>query len=226
MKVFDIDRAGTGTAEWAEKNENISRGCSNNCLYCYAAQNSARFKQRPRTEWEREEFTKKAYITSYPARDGVIMFPSAHDVTPFNVDAYLRVAKLILASGNRLLIVSKPRIDCIRRLVAELTSFQEQIMFRFTIGSIDAAVTSFWEPGAPPPAERLQALKLAYDAGYRTSVSGEPLLGGVGTALSVIDAVRPWVTDTVWIGKMNKMRQRVDMSSDRNAAEVMAIERL
>jgi len=221
---FDVPRTGTGTTEWAERTENILRGCSNGCLYCYAAHNANRFRLRARADWQREELTKKAEMTSYPRREGVVMFPSAHDITPGNIDAYLRVAKLILRAGNRLLIVSKPRIECIRRVVADLTAYRPQIMFRFTIGTMDPDVARFWEPGAPGPQERIEALRLAFEAGYRTSVSAEPLLGGIETAVEVLAAVRPYVTDTVWIGKLNKARQRVDLTVQRNAVEVERIE--
>ena len=206
---FDDDRKGTGTAEWAEVTENICRGCVNNCLYCYAAHNANRFNQRPRAEWEREEFTKRAAMTTYPARNGVVMFPSSHDITPFNLLEYIRVAKLILGKGNHLLIVSKPRLDCIEKIVAELKEWREQILFRFTVGTYDADVSLLWEPGAPLPLERTKALALAMDSGYKTSVSIEPMLEGYDGTIQTVNAVRSFVTDTIWIGKMNKVRQRV-----------------
>lgn len=206
---FDEDRKGTGTAEWAEVTENICRGCLNNCLYCYAAHNANRFNQRPRSEWDREELTKRANITSYPARDGVVMFPSSHDITPHNLEAYIRVAKLILARGNRLLIVSKPRVSSVYALLAEFEQWKEQILFRFTIGTMNPAATAFWEPGAPEPEERISCLRMAFEAGYRTSVSIEPLIGGIENAIDVVKASRLYVTDTIWIGKMNKVRTRV-----------------
>lgn len=224
---FDIERDGTGTGEWAEFNENIERGCSHDCLYCYAAYNaSARFHWRPRAEWKREELTKRAFITAYPKRDGVVMFPSAHDITPGIVDDYIRVAKLILGSGNYLLIVTKPHLECIRKVIEAVADFKEQIMFRFTIGTMDEKVARFWEPGAPMPSERVEALKLAFDSGFRTSISAEPLLGGVGTAAMVLDAVCPFVTHTVWIGKLNKPRLRAGMDDPLVAIEVERIERL
>jgi len=223
---FDETRSGTGTHEWAEINENIARGCPHRCLYCYAAHNANRFGLRTRSEWPIEELTKRAVITSYPERSGVIMFPSAHDITPFNLNAYIRVARLILEAGNRLLIVSKPHTECIAKLIMELASFKEQILFRFTIGTTLDPVSKFWEPGAPRPAERIAALNLAYQAGYRTSVSAEPLLGGLETAVAVLDAVRPYVTDTVWIGKLNKARSRVDMTVSVNAEKVAGLETL
>lgn len=226
MDEFQSNRTGTGTGEWAEHNENIQLGCSNGCLYCYASNNAHRFKLRTRNEWGREELTKKAERTTYPLRKGVIMFPTAHDITPFNLDAYTRQASLMLERGNKLLIVSKPRVDCITHLVEALGPYKAQIMFRFTIGTMDAEVARFWEPGAPSPAERIQALQIAHWAGYRTSISAEPLLGGCDAVIAVLSAVRPYVTDTVWIGKMNKIRTRVDQSLPENREHSAKIERL
>jgi len=206
---FDTDRKGTGTAEWAEVTENICRGCPNNCLYCYAAYNANRFKHRPRPEWDHEELTKRAIMTSYPTREGVVMFPSSHDITPFNLEAYIRIARMILAKGNRLLIVSKPRIECITALLTEFEQWKSQILFRFTIGTMNEVAAYLWEPGAPTPQERAACLQDAFDSGYRTSISIEPLLGGIDNAIDVVRALRYMVTDTIWIGKMNKVRLRV-----------------
>lgn len=218
---FDNDRRGTGTKEWAEVTVNISRGCRNNCLYCYAAHNANRFNLRKRDEWDREELTKQSNMTSYPARDGVVMFPSSHDITPHNLEAYIRVAKLILAKGNRLLIVSKPRVSCVYALLTEFDQWKEQILFRFTIGTMNDAASLFWEPGAPEPEERVTCLEMAFESGYRTSVSIEPLVGGIENAIDVVRVTRPCVTDTIWIGKMNKVRTRV---SAEHAAAVANIE--
>jgi DNA repair photolyase len=208
MNEFDKDRIGTGTKEWAEVTENIQKGCQNNCLYCYAARSSHRFGHKDRSEWHKEELTKRADMKSYPARGGVVMFPSSHDITPFNLEAYIRVAKLILKKGNSLLIVSKPRLSCISALLEELSPWKDQILFRFTIGSMSDATCSFWEPGAPEPMERLSCLRDAYEAGYKTSVSIEPILGGIYNAREVVKHCDEWVTDTIWIGKMNKLRLR------------------
>lgn len=206
---FDAERTGTGTAEWAEVTENIQIGCPNNCLYCYAAHNANRFNLRSRDEWTEERLTKRAAMTSYPTREGVVMFPSSHDITPFNVEYYLDVARMILKKGNRLLIVSKPRFDCIERVAINLEQWKEQILFRFTIGSMNVGACEFWEPGAPGPEERICCLQRAFEAGFRTSVSIEPLLGGIENAIAVVNQSRPYVTDTIWIGKMNKVRLRV-----------------
>jgi DNA repair photolyase len=221
---FDVPRVGTGTREWAEINENIARGCPNDCLYCYAATNAKRFHQRTRAEWHREELTRHATITVYPRRKGVIMYPSSHDITPFNVEAYIRVGRLMLEAGNTLLVVSKPRIDCIRQVLESFHLHKERVLFRFTIGTTDTTMAAHWEPGAPPPAERITALRLAFESGWRTSVSAEPLLGGLDVARVLLDAVRPYVTDTIWIGKMNQIGRRVDLSLPENLRRAREIE--
>ncbi|HAR38256.1 MAG TPA: hypothetical protein DCS09_06630 [Porphyromonadaceae bacterium] len=224
MTDFDQNRKGTGTKEWAEVTENIQIGCANGCLYCYAAHNSNRFGKRARKDWCREELTKRAAILSYPAKDGVIMFPSTHDITPFNLDSYVRVAKLMLEKGNRLLIVSKPRPECIDRLIWDFEQYREQILFRFTIGTIDQGVSVFWEPSAPLPSERIIALRVAYHSGFATSVSIEPMLSGRFGAADVVSAVLPYVTETIWIGKMNKALLRVDKAHDEAVRNVLEVQ--
>ncbi len=224
---FDNERSGTGTYEWAETNFNIQLGCRNRCKYCYATSNALRFnKISSREEWETETIDMKAVNRKWTKQEGVIMFPTTHDITPDNVDYAITALKNMLSAGNNVLIVSKPDPDCIEKMCGELAEYKEQIMFRFTIGSIDADVVKFWEPGAPSPETRISALKYAYETGFKTSVSMEPMLLGRDEAVITFRAVKPYVTDTVWIGKMNKMRNRVDMSVPANVSMVEAIEKL
>jgi hypothetical protein len=62
-------------------------------------------------------------------------------------------------------------------------------------------VLKFWEPNAPDFEERLASLKYAFDQGYKTSVSGEPILEG--NIDELISLTSPYVTDSIWLGKMN-----------------------
>lgn len=224
--TFDADRKGTGTAEWAETTANIQIGCVNDCLYCYAAHKAATMYGGwcKREEWHIERFTNKADRKSFPAKDGVVMFPSTHDITPFNLEACIRVLTLMLKKGNRVLIVTKPRIPCVSRMLDDLEPWKDQILFRFTIGSMSEATCSFWEPGAPTPRERVTCIHLAFERGFKTSVSIEPMLAGIAAVEQLVNIIDKSVTDTIWIGKMNKLRSRVDMSKPENAAAVENIE--
>ena len=217
----------SGTKEWAPHNLNISVGCSHNCLYCYAAADADRRKLKERSEWACEKLTKKAEMASFPVKhDGRIMFPSTHDITPGILEAAVKVLKVVIAAGNEVLIVTKPHLMVVDRLVKEFAdpNRRDEIEFRFTIGTLSPSLSKFWEPGAPLPEERIAALKLAHSAGYKTSVSMEPLLGGIDTATAVVTAVHDYVTETIWIGKMNQIRNRVRPSSVEKLHMVNALE--
>jgi hypothetical protein len=82
-----------------------------------------------------------------------------------------------------------------------------QLLFRFTIGSADNETLKFWEPAAPDFNERLDSLKYAFEHGFKTSVSCEPMLDL--EIHKVINAVKPYITDAIWLGKGNHFEQRV-----------------
>ena len=224
MKTFETHRKGNGVREWADATMNVCLGCQHACLYCFAQEIASRFKRKTAGDWQHEELTEQANIISYPAHKGVVMFPTTHDITPLTVDAYIRVAKKILEAGNQLLLVSKPHLDCMTKVLNALRPWRDQMLCRFTIGTLDEKVARAWEPGAPSPKERVKVLKLAHRRGFRTSVAMEPLLGGATTAIKGMDAMEPYVTDTIWIGKMNRIRNRVKITTPEIEAMVAAIE--
>lgn len=227
ISEFTKQRQGTGTREWAEINHNIQKGCSNGCLYCYARANALRYRTiTDRKLWESEILNPVAVNKRWAKNKGVIMFPSAHDITPANLVPAITTLRNILAVGNSVLIVSKPRFECVNQLCDEFKQYRSQILFRFTIGSINPDVCAFWEPGAPGPDERITAACLAKEKGYQTSVSMEPMLEGTDGAISTYYTVKPFATEDIWIGKMNKMRTRVDISNLQNLKAVERLERL
>lgn len=197
-------RPPTGTQEWAASNVNIQDGCEHDCRYCYAKTMAIRFKRATATSWRRPSLRQHDLDRGFTHRSGRIMFPTAHDITPHNLAACLAVLKRMLVAGNDVLIVSKPRVACVTRLCDELARYRSQIVFRFSMGSMDDSVLSYWEPGAPCFADRLASLKTAFLRDFQTSVSGEPMLDDNPDAL--IAAVRPYVTDSIWLGKINRLR--------------------
>ena len=211
----NIKKPAHGTGEWAARNVNIDSGCPHRCKYCYASAMAIRFGRKTPKSWGIPEIDQSKVDKAYRKTTGRIMFPSSHDIHPDNLDAYLTVCKKVLAEGNDLLIVSKPHLDCIRRICAELAAFKGQIMFRFSIGSADNTVLAAWEPGAPSFAERLACLKHAYRMGYKTSVSCEPMLDA--NVHAVIKATKPFVNDSIWLGKANQLRQAVAINRPGDA---------
>ena len=212
----------TGTAEWAEVNLNIAQGCSHGCRYCYARHNAVtRFKRVEADSWPTEVVDQARVTKRYGLREGkTIMFPTAHDITPAILDDCVTVLKKVLAAGNQVLIVTKPHLECVQRLCADLEEWQDQVLFRFTIGATDDEVLSFWEPNAPTFEERMDSLAFARTRRWATSVSIEPMLDPKNIDVLVL-AVQQWVTETIWIGKMNHIRMRCP---DVDDATVTALE--
>ena len=58
--------------------------------------------------------------------------------------------------------------------------------------------------------ERLVSLQEAHARGYQTSVSCEPMLDT--QVEDVVRAVADFVTDTIWIGLMNGVKQRLTLN--------------
>jgi len=141
------------------------------------------------------------------SKPGVVMFPTSHDLTPDFLLESLETIKNLLAK-NQVLIVSKPHAAVVKTLCKQLADRKTDIMFRFTIGALSRSVCQFWEPGAPPPAERIWCLQHAYRSGFATSVSIEPMLAARAEIIKLVARVEPYVSDTIWVGKMQRIPRK------------------
>lgn len=204
-----------GTQEWASHNENCLLGCSHDCRYCYAKSIAIRLKRKTPVTWKNEEIRGQQLTRTFHKRSGRIMFPTTHDITPAHLNECLLFLEHMLIPGNEILIVSKPHLDCIKAICGSLGKFKQNILFRFTIGSADSSILKFWEPNAPDFAERLAALEYAFKVGFQTSVSGEPMLDDDADAL--IQAIYPFVTDSIWLGKANSLEARLKRNGETDA---------
>jgi hypothetical protein len=201
----------TGTKEWAQTNVNFQEGCEHDCRYCFARGDAVgRWKRCTAEQW-RHPVINQAKVDKHRGKyPGVVMFPSTHDVTPLNFSEYLTVLRRLLDAGNQVLVVSKPHWQCITVLCEAYQEYKSQIMFRFTIGSMDDAVLGFWEPNAPNFAERLSCLEYAFHKGFRTSVSCEPYLDPY--VVYTYTACKPFITDSFWVGMLRHFERRVDLT--------------
>lgn len=192
-------RSVSGVQEWADEHFNVEIGhCQYGCKYCYARSMAKRFKRKPRIRSD-EEIGK----TRFPKSTRRVMFPTTHDIYPANLDKCCKAIGMILGTpGRDVLIVSKADPECIGRICDDFSEQKDRILFRVTIGSASEEALAKWERGAPSFARRMEALKLAYERGFQTSVSGEPMLDA--DYGKVIEAVRPFVTDHVWAGIVNR----------------------
>lgn len=207
----------SGTKEWAYRNLNTHKGCSNGCSYCYAKRMAKRFDRIECNEdWENMIPNKKIIEKGYrkinnPTKLYDYMFPTSHDITPESVDDYIIVLKKLLKAGNTVLITTKANFDCIDKIYDHVLSkkdftpnkYKDQVEFRITIGSIHNETLKKYEPNAPPFFySRFTSLATLSGLGFKTSVSMEPFFdyNPLYSIKFIFENGRP---DTLWLGIMS-----------------------
>lgn len=213
-----------GTQEWARHSLNIQDGCEHDCRYCYAKTMAIRFKRATAASWRKPKVRTEAVSKCYGRREGRIMFPTAHDITERNVNECIAVLTRLLSVGNEILVVSKPSVEVTTTLCLALAPYRDRLVLRCSIGSASDQCLGYWEPHAPCFRERLESLRHAHGAGYRTSVSGEPMLDGEPEKL--VELVRPYVTDSIWLGKANRLRQIIPRNCPADSRAITMMEQL
>ncbi len=214
-----------GTREWAVASIDCCLGCPNGCKYCYG-----RFDQVVRKKivsadtWSKTKTLEDELTKKHPQYSGQVMFPTNHDIVPENLDSCLLVLKNLLAANNQVLVVTKPRLSCIETLCQELSSNKDNILFRFTITARNSEILSVWEPSASTYQERLASIAYAFNEGFQTSVSIEPMLDS-SDVVGMVRELLPFISHSVWIGKMNKIDERVENSSTQMNDAIVKIKK-
>jgi len=161
------------------------------------------------------------------------MFPSSHDIVdiPEIKEACLTVLKNLLDAENEVLVTMKPSFNVTKDIVARFGEFKETLQFRFTITSNNNEILSFWEPNAPSYEERVESLLLAYNEGYKTSVSVEPFLDD--DPVPLVKDLSHFITESIWIGPMNHIPRKNIQSRDlseydriRNTRDTETLQRI
>lgn len=72
--------------------------------------------------------------------------------------------------------------------------------------------------------ERLESLKFAFENGFKTSVSCEPMLDD--KTYDLVNILEPYVTDSIWIGKANFLMRRLKMNGLDDAETILKANKL
>ncbi len=182
---------------------------------CYAKKMAIRFGRKTAENWHEMSVRVKDANKKYQKRTGRIMFPTSHDLVPGpTLEPCMGVLFKLLRAGNNVLVTTKPHLAVVEEIVSRFGYYKSQIQFRFTITSADDSVLKEWEPGAPPFAERLAALKHAFMNDFKTSISCEPALDYLDGILRLYELTIPYVTESFWIGTMNYCTPPVYLKPD------------
>lgn len=191
-----------GTKEWAQRNENCYQHCRNGCRYCYAMRNDIRFRHGTPASWlEMKPNLKSLDRKKFIRRTGRVMFPTAHDLFYDQKDVWGGFLSHLINTNDEVLITTKPDPNVINWICHVFLGDKDKIQFRFTITSYHDKYTKFWEPFAPLYEKRFDALRIAFDRGFKTSISMEPFLDDQPEFL--VERLKPYVTESIWIGPMN-----------------------
>lgn len=202
-----------GFSEWGNgkyDKRNTVYGCSHKCKYCGVAARASSVHRRSSAQWSVEEVNGAALSAEIQKKDELFIYPTSHDITPEHLDIHLQQIRKILDAGNRLLICSKMHYDCVVAICDANSDKVAQLNLRCTIGSRDSSILRWWEPGAPDYGERKSAVEYAFNHGFDTSLSCEPMLDC--NIEAVVEDMRPIVSESIWIGKMNNVRQNLTLN--------------
>jgi DNA repair photolyase len=199
-------------------------GCKYDCKYCHAKEDAIRRRRKTAENWSREELNQAMLYQKYNKVPGTFVFPAGHDIHPENVNEVSIVLFQILSAGNKVVVTTKPNYESVQKICSQFFKYKSQILFQFSIGSVNSETLEFWEPGAPDFNERLKSLKIAFYQGFNTSVVCEPVLDtGVE---ELIEAVSPYVTEHIMIGDIRPLLSTLKRSKFFNEELIIRVQQL
>ena len=161
---------------------NFYNGCSNDCEYCYCKRgfmshvwsNRPTLKKCFKDETDALKVFEKELMENIDAlRKSSLFFTFTSD--PFLdgvMSVYVTAITMALANGVRVQVLTK-MADFVSRLyfMPLLSQWKDMIAFGFTLTGHDEL-----EPNAAPNQERIRAMKMLHDSGFRTFASIEPII--------------------------------------------------
>jgi len=175
LPAFNISRRGFCTC-LPKYNLNTYLGrCGHGCIYCYAV----KFPSFTGPTIPREDLLEKIEVMAAKTRPKLpVMLSDCTDpYQPLEKDYEItrKCIEVLAKHKFPLLIVTKSNM--VLRDVALLKSTPTVVSI--TVTTLNEKVAKFWEPNAPPPKLRINALKRLSDEGIPTTARIDPIIPGV-----------------------------------------------
>lgn len=200
--------------EYALLGLNIYKGCTHRCKYCYCANNHYTDKEEyftspnpkkdliSRLRKDCEQFLKKHYPHEIP--EILISFlGDVYQPAESALGLTRRVIEVLIEYQLTFTILTKGGNRVIRDF--DLLAQYPRFRLGMSICLTDKLWVDAYEPGAPSPGERMEALKAAKDTGIPTWISLEPIIDPM-QAMQVIRECHEFV-DHWKIGKLRDSNQ-------------------
>ncbi|MDY6838356.1 MAG: radical SAM protein [Thermodesulfobacteriota bacterium] len=198
-------------------------GCAYGCLYCYGH----RTMRRTRQAFENHARLRPEVLRSLD-RDAEGMRGDDREIlVTFSSDPYQpfetkwgttrQAIQILIRHGLRVMILTKGGMRAARDF--DLLETYEKSKFGTSVVFTNQADASHWEPGAPPIADRIEAIRQAHGRGIKTWVCLEPVIDP-DQALELIRRLHPVVGHwEVGILNYRKLPRPVDWPQFRANAE-------
>lgn len=168
-------------------------GCAFNCLYCYIRGSKYGINMAEKLSVKENAILilrRQLAARAAKRQQGFVVLSSATDpYLPIEEKEMLtrQILELLLEYRFPVHIITKSPLvvrdlDLLRRinenavLPPEMQSYAHKAFITFSFSTIDPVIGKQFEPGAPGPEERLQALQACANAEFMTGVSLMPLL--------------------------------------------------
>jgi len=188
---------------------NCYGGCAHACAYCYARY-MERF--RPHAEPWGQFVDIKVNAPDVLLRQAARMTPGEVFVSSA-CDAWqpVEAARGLTRECCRILLAHNFNLYALTKSDLILRDFDVFAMGDVCVGTtvttLDERLAALWEPGAAPVARRLEVLRRAHEAGFRTSVMFGPLLPFLSDNLESLRGLLSMAADlqidTVYVDIMN-----------------------
>lgn len=175
LPAFNISRRGFCTC-LPKYNLNTYLGrCGHSCIYCYAV----KFPSFTGPAIPRGDLLEKIEIMAAKTKPKLpVMLSDCTD--PYQpLEKYYKITRgcieALVKHKFPLLIVTKSDMVLRDLPILKLTS----TVVSMTVTTLDEEIAKFWEPNAPPPKNRVNALKKLSEEGIYTTARIDPIIPGV-----------------------------------------------
>jgi len=185
---------------------NPYRGCEFGCHYCYA-----RYTHEFMEMWDSQDFERKIYAkTDLPellraelrqgrdkglpialgtATDPYQPAERQFEITRRMLEVFAEFRGIDLSITTKSVLILRD-LDLLQALAA-----RHRFSVHMTITTLDERLARLLEPKAPPPAQRLEAVRQLAASGIRVGINAMPILPGLNDAPAMLDTLASRAAD-------------------------------